>query len=70
MIPNGGTGVETFELIFMTGSEFVGEIEVPDNFVWLKEPDFKADAIYAIVIDITVFGDNYLGMIMWSEILI
>ena len=70
MIPPGGAGVETFELIFMTGSDFAGEIEVPDNFVWLKEPDFKADAIYAIVIDFTVFGDDYLGMIMWSEILI
>ena len=67
-IPNGMSGVETFELIFMTGSDFAGEIAVPGSFVWLKEPDFKADAVYTIVIDITVMGDDYLGMLMWSEI--
>ena len=70
MIPPGVTGVETFELMFMTGSDFAGEIVVPAGFVWLKEPDFKADAVYSIVIDLTVFGDDYWGMIMWSEILI
>ena len=68
MIPNGSTGVETFELIFMTGSDFAGEIMVPDGFVWLKDPDFKADAVYTIVIDLTVMADDYWGMLMWSEI--